>query len=60
MQSDSFWDAYDDVVVEIIRSGRAVTMNEICDQLDLMQDELEAIMARLVARGTIEPNAFSA
>jgi hypothetical protein len=56
----SFWDAYDYAVVEIMKSGRAVTMNEICDQLDLMRDELEAITARLVARGTIEPEAFSA
>jgi hypothetical protein len=60
MQAGSFWDAYDDAVTEIMKSGRAVTMNEICDQLDLMRDELEAITARLIARGVIEPNTFKA
>ena len=50
----SFWDAYDDAVTEIVRSGRAVTMDELCDHLDLMKDEIEAITSRLVERGVIE------
>jgi len=49
----SFWDAYGAAVTEL-RSGCAVTMSEICDQLERMKDELEAIATRLVERGTID------
>jgi hypothetical protein len=50
----SFWDAYDDAVTEIVRSGRAVTIDDLADHLDLLRDEVREIAARLVARGVIE------
>jgi predicted transcriptional regulator len=58
MHANSFWNSYDAIVAEIV-SRRASTIDEICNQLDLMRDEIEDIASRLVARGIIERNRDS-
>ena len=55
----SWKDAYADVVAEMV-STRRVSIDELADHLDLLRDEVEQIIERLVARGIIEPSAVSA
>jgi hypothetical protein len=45
---------YDDQVVAIVNSNRRVTIDELCDRLDLMRDQIDEIVSRLVACGTID------
>ena len=49
--SSGWKDHYADVVVEIV-STRRVSIDELADRLDMLRDEVEQIIERLVARGS--------
>ena len=51
-------DDYDRIVVGRLAEGD--TFDELVDRLDMLRDEVEQIIERLVASGIIEPSAVSA
>ncbi len=63
---NSWKDSYDRVVAQIIAGRKDISLDELCDRLDLLRDEVEAITDRLEARDVIHqrdqihPDMFNA
>ena len=45
---------YEDLVATIVANQRDIDLDELCDRLGLLRDEVEAITDRLAARGTLD------
>ena len=45
---------YEDLVAAIVANQRDINLEELCDRMGLLKDEVESISDRLVERGVID------